>query len=38
MALIFAEFRPDKQVAEAAGRQNEKSLMRALKGWTELSA
>ena len=34
MALLLRTQRPIKQVAEAAGFQNEKSFMRAFKGWT----
>jgi AraC-like DNA-binding protein len=32
--LLLRSQRPIKQVAEAAGFQNEKSFMRAFKGWT----
>jgi transcriptional regulator GlxA family with amidase domain len=32
--LLLRTQRPIKQVAEAAGFQNEKSFMRAFKGWT----
>jgi len=34
LALLLRTRRPIKQVAEAAGFQNEKSFMRAFKGWT----
>jgi len=34
MELLLRTERPIKQVAEAAGFQNEKSFMRAFKGWT----
>lgn len=34
MALLQRTHRPVKQVAEAAGFQNEKSFIRAFKGWT----
>jgi AraC-like DNA-binding protein len=34
MALLQRTRRPVKQVAEAAGFQNEKSFIRAFKGWT----
>ena len=34
MALLQRTRRPIKQVAEAAGFQNEKSFIRAFKGWT----
>jgi AraC-like DNA-binding protein len=33
-ALLLRTTRPVKQVAEAAGFQNEKSFIRAFKGWT----
>ncbi len=35
--LLHRSERPIKQVAEAAGFQNEKSFIRAFKGWTGLS-
>jgi AraC-like DNA-binding protein len=35
--LLNRTDRPIKQVAEAAGFQNEKSFIRAFKGWTGLS-
>jgi AraC-like DNA-binding protein len=35
--LLLRTDRPIKQVAEAAGFQNEKSFIRAFKGWTGLS-
>lgn len=35
--LLHRSDRPIKQVAEAAGFQNEKSFIRAFKGWTGLS-
>ena len=34
LELLLRTSRPIKQVAEAAGFQNEKSFMRAFKGWT----
>jgi len=34
LELLLRTRRPIKQVAEAAGFQNEKSFMRAFKGWT----
>ena len=34
LELLLRTHRPIKQVAEAAGFQNEKSFMRAFKGWT----
>ncbi|MBC7685562.1 MAG: AraC family transcriptional regulator [Bdellovibrionales bacterium] len=34
MDLLLRTHRPIKQVAEAAGFQNEKSFMRAFRGWT----
>ena len=37
LELLLRSARPIKQVAQAAGFQNEKSFMRAFKGWTGLS-
>lgn len=37
MALLQRSSRPIKQVAEAAGFQNEKSFIRAFKGWTGMT-
>ncbi|MFZ3128929.1 MAG: AraC family transcriptional regulator [Rhodoferax sp.] len=37
MELLHRTDRPIKQVAEAAGFQNEKSFIRAFKGWTGVS-
>lgn len=37
MALLQRSSKPVKQVAEAAGFQNEKSFIRAFKGWTGMS-
>ena len=34
LALLQRTSRPIKQIAEAAGFQNEKSFIRAFKGWT----
>ena len=34
LELLLRTHRPIKQVAEAAGFQNEKSFMRAFRGWT----
>ena len=37
MSLLQRSSRPVKQVAEAAGFQNEKSFIRAFKGWTGMT-
>lgn len=37
MALLLRSSKPLKQVAEAAGFQNEKSFIRAFKGWTGMT-
>jgi AraC-like DNA-binding protein len=38
MSLLLRTRRPIKQVAAEVGFQNEKSFMRAFKGWTGVTA
>jgi AraC-like DNA-binding protein len=37
MTLLQRSSKPVKQVAEAAGFQNEKSFIRAFRGWTGMT-